>query len=177
MDENLLKVARERPFYVRKDKNPEFYSSINRDTHFLTKHSMMDYSLLVGIDTDTDDLVLVMVIKYNSVMRKAEWNQFKTAFSLKSSKEGEFKIPYSFSDSFHCSRFVTWYLGHPRRILLRVSGVAKLFCLRAKFENHFSSGAAPFKISYDFCESFEVEFFWAFLMLIDETCMYVQILY
>jgi 1-phosphatidylinositol-3-phosphate 5-kinase len=59
MDENLLKVARERPFYVRKDKNPEFYSSINRDTDFLTQHSMMDYSLLVGIDADTDDLVLV----------------------------------------------------------------------------------------------------------------------
>jgi 1-phosphatidylinositol-3-phosphate 5-kinase len=59
MDENLLKVARERPFYIRKDKNPEFYSAIQRDTNFLTKHSMMDYSLLVGIDADTDDLVLV----------------------------------------------------------------------------------------------------------------------
>jgi 1-phosphatidylinositol-3-phosphate 5-kinase len=61
MDENLLKVARERPFYIRKDKNPEFYSSIHRDTNFLTKHSMMDYSLLVGIDADTDDLVLVLI--------------------------------------------------------------------------------------------------------------------
>ena len=70
MDENLLKVARERPFYVRKDKNPEFYSSINRDTHFLTQHSMMDYSLLVGIDADTDDLVLVTTIKYNVVIVK-----------------------------------------------------------------------------------------------------------
>ena len=59
MDENLLKVARERPFYIRKDKNPEFYSSIHRDTNFLTQHSMMDYSLLVGIDADTNDLVLV----------------------------------------------------------------------------------------------------------------------
>ena len=59
MDENLLKIARERPFYIRRDKNPEFYSAIQRDTNFLTKHSMMDYSLLVGIETDTEDLVLV----------------------------------------------------------------------------------------------------------------------
>ena len=59
MDENLLNVARERPFYIRKDKNPEFYSAIQRDTNFLTKHAMMDYSLLVGIDADTHDLVLV----------------------------------------------------------------------------------------------------------------------
>ena len=60
MDENLLNVARERPFYIRKDKNPEFYSAIQRDTNFLTKHAMMDYSLLVGIDADTHDLVLVI---------------------------------------------------------------------------------------------------------------------
>lgn len=30
MDENLLKIAREKPFYIRKDKNPEFYSAIQR---------------------------------------------------------------------------------------------------------------------------------------------------
>ena len=64
MDENLLKVARERPFYVRKDKNPEFYLAIIRDTVFLTRHSMMDYSLLVGIEEDTDDLVLVIFFFY-----------------------------------------------------------------------------------------------------------------
>jgi len=40
-----------------------------------------------------------------------------------------------------------------------IEGVARFYYSLAKFENYFSSGAAPFKISYNFCKA---EFFWSF---------------
>jgi len=52
------------------------------------------------------------------------------------------------------------------------SGVARLFCSWAKFENYFSNGAAVFKITYNF---FKPQTNLIFLMLIEKK--YVQFLY
>jgi len=39
------------------------------------------------------------------------------------------------------------------------TGVARLFCSRAKFENYFSIGATVFKITYNFCEALNIDLF------------------
>jgi len=59
----------------------------------------------------------------------------------------------------------------PAITLFHIPGMARLFCSRAKFENNFSSGEVPYKISYDFCKA---EFFMVVLMHIEKN--YVQIL-
>ena len=49
--------------------------------------------------------------------------------------------------------------------------VARLVCSRAKFENYFSSGASPFKISSNF---FGAEKNWSFDAYCEEVCTFLS---
>ncbi|KAI8925782.1 hypothetical protein BC831DRAFT_459437 [Entophlyctis helioformis] len=61
MDENLLEFMYESPLYIREYCKGVLHRSIWNDTLFLSKYSVMDYSLIVGIDNDTDELVVGIV--------------------------------------------------------------------------------------------------------------------
>ena len=61
MDENLVNVLREKPFYINEDSQRILSSAIKNDTAFLEANEMMDYSLLVAIDGQSNELILGII--------------------------------------------------------------------------------------------------------------------
>ena len=61
LDENLLNMLCSNPLYVRRHSKDVLVRAAAHDTRFLTEQSIMDYSLLVGIDDDTNELVLGII--------------------------------------------------------------------------------------------------------------------
>ncbi|CAB4068113.1 PIKFYVE [Lepeophtheirus salmonis] len=71
MDENLLKISCDRPIFIRKSCQEKLLHAIDRDTTFLQNAMIMDYSLLVGIDSDRQELV-IGIIDY---IRNFSWDK------------------------------------------------------------------------------------------------------
>lgn len=71
MDENLLKASVDSPLYVFPHSKAVLTSAITQDTQFLAKEWVMDYSLLVGCDETTNELV-VGIIDY---IRTFTWDK------------------------------------------------------------------------------------------------------
>jgi 1-phosphatidylinositol-3-phosphate 5-kinase len=71
MDENLLENLYAAPLCVSEQAKAELAHAVRNDTVFLSSVDVMDYSLLVGVDLDTQELV-VGIIDY---MRKYTWDK------------------------------------------------------------------------------------------------------
>ncbi|KAH0621683.1 hypothetical protein JD844_023255 [Phrynosoma platyrhinos] len=61
LDENLLKLVRDNPLYIRSHSKAVLKASIHSDSYFLSCHLIIDYSLLVGRDDTTDELVVGII--------------------------------------------------------------------------------------------------------------------
>ncbi|RXG57403.1 1-phosphatidylinositol 3-phosphate 5-kinase [Armadillidium vulgare] len=69
LDENLLQMACSSPFYLRPHGKDVLTRAIVEDSNFLSQQFIMDYSLLVGVDEENNELVVGiigfdMIIKY-----------------------------------------------------------------------------------------------------------------
>ncbi|KAL6074599.1 hypothetical protein STEG23_028664, partial [Scotinomys teguina] len=71
LDENLLKMVRDNPLYIRSHSKSVLRTSIHSDAHFLSSHLIIDYSLLVGRD-DTSNELVVGIIDY---IRTFTWDK------------------------------------------------------------------------------------------------------
>lgn len=61
LDENLVEYIRTSPLYLRDHSKFVLNKCIKNATDFLAKNDVMDYSLLVGIDAHTNELVVGMI--------------------------------------------------------------------------------------------------------------------
>ncbi|TRM61544.1 hypothetical protein BD626DRAFT_631658 [Schizophyllum amplum] len=61
LDENLIETMHERPFYVREHSKRILRGALLHDTRFLADINVMDYSLVCGVDSATDELVVGIV--------------------------------------------------------------------------------------------------------------------
>ncbi|EJD03732.1 uncharacterized protein FOMMEDRAFT_105874 [Fomitiporia mediterranea MF3/22] len=61
LDENLMQTAHLSPFYVREHAKRLFRGALYNDTKFLADINVMDYSLLVGVDSVKNELVVGIV--------------------------------------------------------------------------------------------------------------------
>lgn len=61
LDENLLKLIHDHPLYIRSHCKAILRAAIHSDAHFLSSHLIIDYSLLVGRDDATDQLVVGII--------------------------------------------------------------------------------------------------------------------
>lgn len=61
LDENLLKLVRDNPLYIRSHSKAVLKASIHSDSYFLSSHLIIDYSLLVGRDDTTNELVVGII--------------------------------------------------------------------------------------------------------------------
>ena len=61
LDENLMEFINESPLFIREHSKKLMRASVWNDTLFLSKLNVMDYSLLVGIDEEKQELVLGIV--------------------------------------------------------------------------------------------------------------------
>uniref|UniRef100_A0A8C0F8F6 1-phosphatidylinositol 3-phosphate 5-kinase n=1 Tax=Bubo bubo TaxID=30461 RepID=A0A8C0F8F6_BUBBB len=67
LDENLLKMVRDNPLYIRSHCKAVLRASIHSDSQFLSSHLIIDYSLLVGRDDTSNELVVGIIGKLSSV--------------------------------------------------------------------------------------------------------------
>jgi len=65
LDENLLKMVRDNPLYIRSHCKAVLRASIHSDSQFLSRHLIIDYSLLVGRDDTSNELVVGIIGKLN----------------------------------------------------------------------------------------------------------------
>ncbi|XP_061463815.1 1-phosphatidylinositol 3-phosphate 5-kinase isoform X3 [Rhineura floridana] len=102
LDENLLKLVRDNPLYIRSHSKAVLKASIHSDSHFLSSHLIIDYSLLVGWDDTTDELV-VGIIDY---IRTFTWDK-KLEMVVKSTGilGGQGKMPTVVSPELYRTRF------------------------------------------------------------------------
>lgn len=61
LDENLLRMACSSPLYMRPHSKTVLSRAIAADTAFLSQQLIMDYSLLVGIDSNANELVIGII--------------------------------------------------------------------------------------------------------------------
>ncbi|XP_071531520.1 1-phosphatidylinositol 3-phosphate 5-kinase isoform X2 [Panulirus ornatus] len=61
LDENLLRMACSSPLYVRPHSKTVLSRAIAADTVFLSQQLIMDYSLLVGIDSTANELIIGII--------------------------------------------------------------------------------------------------------------------
>lgn len=61
LDENLMEFIGQSPLFVREHSKKMLRASVWNDTLFLSKLNVMDYSLLVGIDEEREELVVGIV--------------------------------------------------------------------------------------------------------------------
>ncbi|KAK2183696.1 hypothetical protein NP493_299g00022 [Ridgeia piscesae] len=104
LDENLLKSSIDSPLYIRPHSKFVLNSAINNDTHFLSSHIVMDYSLLVGLDTKRNELV-VGIIDY---IRTFTWDK-RLEMVVKSTYSqwgGQGKMPTVVSPELYRKRFL-----------------------------------------------------------------------
>lgn len=102
LDENLLKMTCDCPLYIRPHSKTVLTLAINNDSQFLFSQSVMDYSLLVGLDDKKKELV-VGIIDY---IRTFTWDK-KLEMVVKSSGilGGHGKMPTVVSPELYRMRF------------------------------------------------------------------------
>ncbi|XP_066544342.1 1-phosphatidylinositol 3-phosphate 5-kinase isoform X2 [Amia ocellicauda] len=102
LDENLLKLVHDNPLYIRSHCKAILRASIHSDAYFLSSHLIIDYSLLVGRDDTTDELV-VGIIDY---IRTFTWDK-KLEMVVKSTGilGGQGKMPTVVSPELYRARF------------------------------------------------------------------------
>uniref|UniRef100_A0A4W3JLS6 1-phosphatidylinositol 3-phosphate 5-kinase n=1 Tax=Callorhinchus milii TaxID=7868 RepID=A0A4W3JLS6_CALMI len=102
LDENLLKMIRDNPLYIRSHCKAVLRASIHSDAYFLSSHLIIDYSLLVGRD-DTSDELVVGIIDY---IRTFTWDK-KLEMVVKSTGilGGQGKMPTVVSPELYRTRF------------------------------------------------------------------------
>ncbi|KAL3284887.1 hypothetical protein HHI36_019023 [Cryptolaemus montrouzieri] len=61
LDENLLKMTCDSPLYILPHSKAVLSAAIENDTEFLSSQCVMDYSLLVGLDMQSKELVLGII--------------------------------------------------------------------------------------------------------------------
>uniref|UniRef100_A0A4W4E409 1-phosphatidylinositol 3-phosphate 5-kinase n=1 Tax=Electrophorus electricus TaxID=8005 RepID=A0A4W4E409_ELEEL len=102
LDENLLKLVRDNPLYIRSHCKAILRAAIHSDAYFLSSHLIIDYSLLVGRDDTTGQLV-VGIIDY---IRTFTWDK-KLEMVVKSTGilGGQGKMPTVVSPELYRARF------------------------------------------------------------------------
>ncbi|XP_034002364.1 1-phosphatidylinositol 3-phosphate 5-kinase isoform X1 [Trematomus bernacchii] len=102
LDENLLKLIHDNPLYIRSHCKAILRAAIHSDAYFLSSHLIIDYSLLVGRDDATDQLV-VGIIDY---IRTFTWDK-RLEMVVKSTGilGGQGKMPTVVSPELYRARF------------------------------------------------------------------------
>lgn len=125
LDENLLRHIVESPLYVRPHSKTVLQQAVVNDSHFLSSHLIMDYSLLVGIDDQSKEFV-VGIIDY---IRTFTWDK-KLEMVVKSSAflGGQGKMPTIVSPEVYRTRFVEAMERYFYLVPDRWSGLADADC-------------------------------------------------
>ncbi|CAG9857457.1 unnamed protein product [Phyllotreta striolata] len=103
LDENLMKMTCESPLYVLPHSKAVLMSAIQSDTEFLSTQSVMDYSLLVGLDAENKEIVLGII----DYIRTFTWDKkLETMVKRSGILGGQGKLPTIISPEEYRKRFI-----------------------------------------------------------------------
>lgn len=103
LDENLLNMSCDSPLYIRSHSKAVLNRAIEQDTKFLADNSVMDYSLLVGLEPSTDELVLGII----DYIRTFTWDKkLETMVKKSGILGGQGKLPTIISPEEYRARFI-----------------------------------------------------------------------
>lgn len=103
LDENLLNMSCDSPLYIRPHAKAVLNKAIEMDTKFLADNSVMDYSLLVGLEPNTDELVLGII----DYIRTFTWDKkLETMVKKSGILGGQGKLPTIVSPEEYRARFI-----------------------------------------------------------------------
>ncbi|XP_012269678.2 1-phosphatidylinositol 3-phosphate 5-kinase [Athalia rosae] len=103
LDENLLNMSCDSPLYIRPHAKAVLNKAIEMDTKFLSDNSVMDYSLLVGLEPSTDELVLGII----DYIRTFTWDKkLETMVKKSGILGGQGKLPTIVSPEEYRERFI-----------------------------------------------------------------------
>ncbi|XP_045464624.1 1-phosphatidylinositol 3-phosphate 5-kinase [Harmonia axyridis] len=103
LDENLLKMTCDSPLYILPHSKAVLAAAIENDTDFLASQSVMDYSLLVGLDSEKKELVLGII----DYIRTFTWDKkLETIFKKSGILGGQGKQPTIISPIEYQKRFI-----------------------------------------------------------------------
>ncbi|KAG7205451.1 hypothetical protein KM043_007441 [Ampulex compressa] len=103
LDENLLNMSCDSPLYIRSHSKAVLNKAIKQDTKFLADNSVMDYSLLVGLEPNTDKLVLGII----DYIRTFTWDKkLETMVKKSGILGGQGKLPTIISPEEYRARFI-----------------------------------------------------------------------
>lgn len=116
LDENLLNMSCDSPLYIRPHSKSVLNKAIEEDTKFLADNCVMDYSLLVGLEPNTDELVLGII----DYIRTFTWDKkIETIVKKSGILGGQGKLPTIVSPAEYRSRFIEamhrYFLSVPDR--------------------------------------------------------------
>ncbi|KAG5675557.1 hypothetical protein PVAND_005452 [Polypedilum vanderplanki] len=122
LDENLIKTSWSRPLYILTHSRIVLRNAILRDSSFLEKNHVMDYSLLVGLDDD--NFLIVGIIDY---IRK--YTIDKRVESFLKQVVDQSKLPTIVSPNVYKNRFIDamdrYFLCIPERFDSKFMSVMK----------------------------------------------------
>ncbi|EFA00380.1 1-phosphatidylinositol 3-phosphate 5-kinase [Tribolium castaneum] len=103
LDENLLKMTCDAPLYILPHSKAVLTAAIQNDTEFLSAQSVMDYSLLVGLDSENRELVLGII----DYIRTFTWDKkLETMVKKSGILGGQGKLPTIVSPEEYQKRFI-----------------------------------------------------------------------
>ncbi|XP_076246604.1 1-phosphatidylinositol 3-phosphate 5-kinase fab1 [Calliopsis andreniformis] len=103
LDENLLNMSCDSPLYIRSHSKAVLNRAIEQDTKFLADNSVMDYSLLVGLEPKSDELVLGII----DYIRTFTWDKkLETMVKKSGILGGQGKLPTIISPEEYRARFI-----------------------------------------------------------------------
>ncbi|XP_015119945.1 1-phosphatidylinositol 3-phosphate 5-kinase [Diachasma alloeum] len=103
MDENLLNMSCDSPLYIRPHSKAVLNKAIEQDTKFLADNSVMDYSLLVGLEPKSGELVLGII----DYIRTFTWDKkLETMVKKSGILGGQGKLPTIVSPEEYRARFI-----------------------------------------------------------------------
>lgn len=82
LDENLLKMVRDNPLYIRSHCKAVLRASIHSDSQFLSSHLIIDYSLLVGRDDTNNELVVGIIGRLSFVFSCFQLVKLSSGFDV-----------------------------------------------------------------------------------------------
>lgn len=99
----FLSVTCESPLYVLPHSKVVLMAAIQNDTEFLSAQSVMDYSLLVGLDSENKELVLGII----DYIRTFTWDKkLETMVKKSGILGGQGKLPTIVSPEEYQKRFI-----------------------------------------------------------------------
>ncbi|XP_055381749.1 putative 1-phosphatidylinositol 3-phosphate 5-kinase [Condylostylus longicornis] len=114
LDENLIQMSWSKPLYILSHSKTILKEAINRDSSFLEKNDVMDYSLLVGLDNGNKVLVLGII----DYIRTFTFDKKVESF-VKQSLAGQGKLPTVIRPERYKQRFIEamdrYFLSVPDR--------------------------------------------------------------